>query len=141
MKNKNGFAVFEISIIIAPIFVITTVGWYVWTHKQTTTSVNVQPDFSSTRTLQENNGKVAIDFTKCTTDRRRFDASFGSTTIEVQGKNKNNCVLAYGGEVENPNWDGRLDTTCKVPINLGQKVFTKGQNGVDLSSIQQYCSN
>lgn len=140
-KTQNGFAVFEIIIILALVFVLGIVGWYAWSHMQTKTSVNIQPDFSAARTLQENNNKVVIDFSKCTPDKRRFDTSFGSTTIEIQGKNQNNCMLAYGGEVENPNWDGKLPTTCRVPADLGQKEFTIGQNGVDLSSIQKYCSS
>jgi prepilin-type N-terminal cleavage/methylation domain-containing protein len=144
-KNQDGFSIVEILLALIAIAVIASLGWFVWHKKHGQTqgtgmTVTTQPDFSDNRTLQESGNTVSIDFAKCTPDLRRFDVSFGSTTIEVKGKEGGSCHINYGGEVENPNWDGKLGTSCNVPSSIGVKQFTKGNEGVDLSSISQYCS-
>jgi hypothetical protein len=83
---------------------------------------------------------ISINFAACETERRRVDTSFGSTTYEVKGKKGVNCVLHYGGEVENPNSNGELPTQCMVPLTVGTAQFAKNEYGVDFSPIARYCS-
>lgn len=99
-----------------------------------------QPDNSQERTIQENNGIVTVNFGKCTLDIATIFVGFGSTLIEVRGKQGDKCLMYLGGEVENPSYDGRLGTRCEVPISIGKRGFNKSNYGVDFSSIQDYCS-
>lgn len=150
--NQKGFGHIGLLAIIVILAVIAVTGWLVFKSKhgsstastdqqRTTTGIAVtaKPDFSDDRTLQSSEDQVSIDFSKCTPDVSRFYVAFGSTTVEITGKDSNDCLLNYGGEVENPEWDGKLTTSCKVPMSLGVQKFKKGQNGVDLSAIQKYC--
>ena len=82
---------------------------------------------------------VYIDFSRCEKDNDRFFVAFGSTVISIEGLERNSCVLRYGGEVENPNWDGKLATLCRVPLTEGLGSFTETDYGVDMSSIDKYC--
>ena len=83
---------------------------------------------------------VMIDFERCTPSGRiNIPVALGSTTYEVIGKSRNGCVMKYGGEVENPSWDGFLDKTCVIPFSLGQRRFGQTQIGVDFSSLEPYC--
>lgn len=84
---------------------------------------------------------IAIDFGSCVPAQQRVDVAFGSTTYKITGMNGNNCVMLYGGEVEDPSWNGSLGTTCTVPASLGVQTFEKGNNGVDFSPIQAYCTD
>lgn len=84
---------------------------------------------------------VEIDFESCVTQRLRIDVTFGSTTFEIAGRTENGCLMKYGGEVENPNWDGFLDKTCIIPFNLGARRFKKTSTKVDFSSLEPYCSS
>lgn len=102
---------------------------------------NIKPDYSESRTISEDGGLVTVDFSQCTQDRRRIDVTFGSTTIAVEGKRGSVCRIYYGGEVENPDWDGSLPGTCDVPTSLGKVSFSKTSYSVDLSAIQEYCSD
>jgi hypothetical protein len=105
------------------------------------TTDNVKPDYSEHRTIKEMDDKVFVNFKQCTADRRTIFVSFGSTVIVIRGAEKNgSCSLKYGGEVENPKWNGDLPFDCTVPISLGSIAFPKTQYGVDFSSIQQYCT-
>lgn len=83
---------------------------------------------------------VVIDFEACLPERRRIDVTYGSTTFEIVGKTEGGCLMRYGGEVENPNWDGSLNRTCMIPFRLGRQRFKKSAVGVDFSSIELYCS-
>lgn len=127
-------------IIIASILLLLTivVGWFVWVHERAMDDEDAPLEASSS--LESQDDAVLIDFASCAPGMRRFDVAFGSTTIQIKGKEKDACVILYGGEVENPNWDGKLDTTCKVPVSLGQATFAKGSAGIDLSVIDEYCS-
>ncbi len=95
----------------------------------------------SDKAIIEGNGVVAIKFERCSRQRHTVYVGFGSTTIEVAGKDGQNCNLNYGGEIENPNWDGKLTTHCQVPINLGTLTFDTSNYGVDFSAIEKYCSS
>ncbi len=86
------------------------------------------------------NETFTIDFSACPNGRKSVTVAFGSTTYEVTGKKLSACEINYGGEVENPNWDGKLDTNCLVPISLGKIEFKTNQYGVDFSPIKNYCS-
>lgn len=93
----------------------------------------------SNPTIQKNGESVMFNFSLCKPEEKRFDVAFGSTTIQIVGKSDNLCVFKYGGEVENPKWDGKLDTTCEVPLNQGIATFNTTNTGIDFSSIKRYC--
>lgn len=93
----------------------------------------------SNPTIQKNGESVMFNFSLCKPEKKRFDVAFGSITIQIVGKSDNLCVFKYGGEVENPKWDGKLDTTCEVPLNQGIATFNTTNTGIDFSSIKRYC--
>ena len=93
----------------------------------------------SNPTIQKNGESVMFNFSLCKPEKKRFDVAFGSTTIQIVGKSDNLCVFKYGGEVENPNWDGKLDTACEVPLNQETATFNTTNTGIDFSSIKRYC--
>lgn len=82
---------------------------------------------------------LTVDFSVCQVGRKSVDVAFGSTTYEIIGKKSNTCEINYGGEVENPNWDGKLNTNCLVPTTLGKVKFGTTQYGVDFLPIKNYC--
>lgn len=82
---------------------------------------------------------IEINFNECQSDKKVIYVAFGSTTYEIVEKKGKNCLINYGGEIENPNWDGFLDTTCSVPAKLGIKKFNVTQTGVDFLPIKKYC--
>jgi|SRR3989344_5326612 len=93
----------------------------------------------SSQTIENNAETVTINFDVCSPQTHRIDAGFGSTTIEVIGKDGQMCSINYGGEVENPNWDGKLTNKCQVPTSLQTMTFDISNFGVDLSAIYKYC--
>lgn len=103
-------------------------------------SQDVNPDSSDSRSIQEEMDSVFINFSICTVDERQIYVGFGSTTIAVYGKNGNTCLMKYGGEIENPNWNGELPYTCNVPQTLGTISFPVNNYGVNFQTIDQYCS-
>src|SRR3989344_9026618 len=96
---------------------------------------NIKSDYSATRTIKQDDELITIDFSQCTQDRVRIDVGFGSTTIVIGGKKGSNCKVNYGGEIENPNWDGSLPVTCEIPVNIGKISFSKTNYGVNFSPI------
>jgi hypothetical protein len=82
---------------------------------------------------------VVLDFGQCQPGRARIDVAFGSVTFELKGRSGQFCLLDYGGEVEDPRWDGKLTTTCRVPTSLGKRQFPSHDEGVDLRQIESYC--
>jgi len=104
------------------------------------TKSDIKPDYSTTRTIKQEGELVTIDFNQCTQDKMRIDVGFGSTTIVIGGKKGSNCNINYGGEIENPNWDGSLPVTCEIPVNIGKISFSKTNYGVNFSPIENYCS-
>ena len=94
----------------------------------------------SNPTMQKNGNEIVINFSLCKPEKKRFDVAFGSTTIQILGITDKVCQLKYGGEVENPNWDGKLDTVCEVPTYLGVVGFQTNTTSIDFSAIKQYCT-
>lgn len=82
---------------------------------------------------------IEIDFGLCRPERRRVDLTYGSATYEIVGTNGDTCTMRYGKETENPSAGPALDKTCEVPTSLGARKFKKGDAGIDLSSVDQYC--
>lgn len=101
--------------------------------------VTTKPDYSKDRTIQHLGETVTVNFEKCTPDVASIGVPFGSTTIEIKGKEGAYCRMNTGGEVENPEWDGKLTTTCSLPVSLSTMTFGKTQYGVDFTQIQSYC--
>ena len=89
----------------------------------------------------ENDNDVTIDFNRCAPETKRIDVAFGSTTFEILGKSEKGCLMNYGGEIENPNWDGFLDKSCVIPFSLGKQRFGRTGMGVDFSSLASYCQS
>lgn len=118
--------------------IVVYVAWNLLDKKVGAPTVDIPQ--SQTDSLRVEGDEVVIDFATCVPGKSRVDVAFGSTTIQITSKEKDACMIMYGGEVENPNWDGKLDTTCRVPVSLGRATFAKGSTGVDLSAIGQYCS-
>ena len=84
---------------------------------------------------------TSINFTVCETAKEQIYLGLGSIVISIIGKEGQNCIMEYGGEIENPDWDGTLDHQCKVPMNIGTQVFENTDAEVDLTSLHQYCSS
>jgi hypothetical protein len=122
--------------------VVMAVGTAIWyLSHNSAAQIQIKPDYSTNRTIKDAGEHVTINFGQCRPDRRRIDVDFGSTIIVIIGPQKDgSCSLEYGGEVENPKWDGQLPFNCTVPQSLGSFAFRKSPYGVDLSSIQQYCT-
>jgi hypothetical protein len=81
----------------------------------------------------------SFDFrTRCSPGRFSFAGLFGHTDMEIVGARSGNCVINYGVESENPNWDGALDHRCVVPRQVWTFSYSD-QIGIDLSPIRQYC--
>ena len=91
-------------------------------------------------TIAETDAAVTVDFGACQPDSARIYGAQGSTTIQIAEKSGSDCLMDYGREVENPNWDGVLDVHCQVPVSLGKVSFNKNGVGIDLTQIDQYCS-
>lgn len=83
---------------------------------------------------------VEIDFAACEPKEERVYVPFGSTTYQIVGPTDEGCLMRYGGEVENPSWDGFLDKTCVIPTTLGRQAFPKTSTSVDFSSLDPYCT-
>jgi hypothetical protein len=75
-------------------------------------------------------------------EKGKDSAYFGSghTEFLVKGKNDGRCTFEYGTQIENPSWDGKLDTECSVPIDQVISL-TVGDQGIDFTQIKQYCSS
>jgi len=128
-----------ILIVLVVISSVMAGGTAIWYLSHNPPRNNVKLDYSRNRTIQDAGNSVTINFRQCTADQRRIYVDFGSTFIQVIGEQKDGCLLRYGGEVENPNWNGELPFICRVPQSLGSISFRKFDYGVDLSAIQQYC--
>lgn len=94
----------------------------------------------SAQPIDDRDVPVEIDVAACEPKQERVYVAFGSTTYQIVGPSRQGCVLLYGGEVENPSWDGFLNKTCVVPTSLGRYSFTKTKTGVDFSAIEKYCT-
>lgn len=83
---------------------------------------------------------LTIDFAQCKNCKEIIYVGFGSTTYEVtNAQDTNYCVISYKGEIEQPNGNDNLNTTCTVPRNIGIKTFNITNYGVDFSSLAVYC--
>lgn len=103
---------------------------------------HIQPNYNQApRPVQIYEGKITINFSSCNQDRIRIDIPFGSITIAVEGKKNDVCRLYYGGEVENPSWDGSLPVVCDVPTELGIVTFERDGFGFSFEQISQYCES
>ena len=90
-------------------------------------------------TIADENKTIVINFSECKPDTKVIYVAFGSTTYEILSKQENNCLMNYGGEVENPNWDGFLNMSCSIPVELEKQEFKVTDAGVDFSPINKYC--
>lgn len=96
-------------------------------------------DDISSPTLKKLEEALQINVGLCQPTEMTIAAPFGSTAVQAIGKKGGYCELRYSNEVENPSWDGELDTICMVPIDPKIKIFSITNYGVDFESISQYC--
>lgn len=82
---------------------------------------------------------VKLNVSTCLEGRDAVYFGLGHTEFLVEGLKDSMCVFKYGTEIENPNWDGELGTTCRVPV-LTVVSLTVGDDGINFSPITQYCS-
>lgn len=88
-----------------------------------------------------NSGSMTIDFSTCEKGGASVPFGLGSTSFVFSGINKGACNFHMGTEIEDPNWDGTLDTVCKVPPSEGIREFTVGSSGIDFDGlVEKYCS-
>lgn len=83
---------------------------------------------------------VELDVANCPDGRDAVYFGLGHTEFLIEGLKDSVCMFKYGTEVENPNWDGKLNTVCKVPANTAVSLTVNDQ-GVNFSPIRQYCSD
>ena len=112
--------------------------------KSTCTGLLEPPDLLKQDSIncnnKENEETLTINFSECKNCRENVYVGFGSTTYEMyKSGDENYCIMRFGGEIENPNWKGDLNTTCTVPKNIGTKTFKINNYGVDFSSLAVYC--
>lgn len=81
-----------------------------------------------------------LDVEKCPYGRDYVSFGFGHTEFEVEGRQGSNCVFSHGTEIENPSWDGSLDTNCVVPAETLVSLLVT-HNGINFSPIENYCSD
>ncbi|MBU0707962.1 hypothetical protein KKG41_06345 [Patescibacteria group bacterium] len=95
----------------------------------------------NTYTSSANSGdELKINFKSCKVKKRtRIDVALGSTTYEIDGIDNKKCLFNYGNEIEEPDWDGILDTSCQVPVSLGEIKFRVTDLGVNFNAIEDYC--
>jgi len=80
-----------------------------------------------------------IDFANCKPSIKTISFAMGSMTFHIMGKSNGECILRYGGEIENPHWDGYLDTLCAVSQKLGKATFKFNHMGFTMRKIKKYC--
>lgn len=100
----------------------------------------IKADDISNPTIKKLEDAVQLNFELCQNTQQTIAVAFGSTTVRVVGKKGSTCEMHYGGQVENPNWDGKLTNTCLVPIDQGTQRFPLTAYGINFESISQYCS-
>lgn len=105
-----------------------------------------------TENSSSNDSKIAIDFGACTPCKGSEGFNLGSFHYRIEGKSENICKFRFGTEVENPNWNGRLNNYCEVPISTGLSIFEENKSetsktgliisleiGYNMEKISQYC--
>lgn len=96
--------------------------------------------------------KITVDFGTCTPCKGSEGFNLGSFHYRIEGKSENVCKFRYAMEVENPNWNGRLNNYCEVPISMGLSTFKENKSetsksglivslgiGYNMEKISQYC--
>jgi hypothetical protein len=88
-----------------------------------------------------NASSVKIDFAACAPGQVTVAFASGSTRFDFTGKSGDTCIFLMGTEIENPNADRALDTTCNVPTSEGERTFSVSQNGIDFAGLSdKYCT-
>lgn len=137
--RRKGFTLILVIIIIVLVEIVSV--YYYRTKKENVSVNNLEriQDDSITRCLEKIGDKVSIDFENCKQCKDVEYVGFGSTHLELIGMLNGKCQMNWGGEIENPNWDGKLVNHCLIPSNLGKLEFDVSNYGVNFSSINKYC--
>ena len=84
---------------------------------------------------------ITIDYSKCSKGSYTVYLGFGSTHFAFEGVKNDKCIFYYGGEIENPLWDGALPFRCSVSTSLGKKDYAVGDFSIQMEALDPYCSN
>jgi hypothetical protein len=80
-----------------------------------------------------------LDVARCKAGRDSIYFGFGSSHFRIKGIVYNKCVFVYGTEIENPRWDGELNTYCEVPIN-SKITYNENIRGIiKFNGLDEYC--
>jgi len=115
-------------------------------HRSSTGFSEVDPAISSFVTGGNRNDSfgsyspLVLNVSTCEKGRDSAYYGLGHAEFLSEGKTKDACVFKYGSEVENPNWDGKLRTSCSVPTGQDIKLAI-ADGGIDFTPIKQYCYN
>jgi hypothetical protein len=96
-------------------------------------------------TTGNNNGSsggyspLILNVSECQLGRDAVYFGLGHTEFLVLSKSDNKCIFEHGTEIENPNWDGELDTSCSVP-STQNITLVAGDQGINFRPIEQYCT-
>ena len=82
---------------------------------------------------------IVIDFSKCTRGSDTVYFGLGSAHFAFEGIEGGRCIFYYGGEIENPNWNGSLPFMCKVPTRLNKETYSVKDDGILLEKLEKYC--
>jgi len=83
---------------------------------------------------------ITIDFAKCSRGSDRVLFGLGSTHFAFEGIKNADCIFYYGGEIENPNWDGFLSHKCSVPTSLNEQTYSVTNYGIEMETLKPYCT-
>ena len=106
----------------------------------TTGDLTVCESIQDTELKENCKNQVMIDFSSCEAAEETVFVAFGSTVYNIIGIENEKCIMEFGGEVEDPSWDGSMSYRCMVPKSLGTQIFFKTNYGVDFSGIIEYCT-
>jgi hypothetical protein len=152
--SQKGFGALGIILLIAILVATGAVGYLVYRERQSdrdhpmaATGASPKRGFINGTTtalkIKPNRGQataVEFDFNECSRGSEDVAFGFGSTSFAFEGIVNGSCNFYLGTEIENPRWDGALDTKCEVPININTKEFPVTANGIQFGDfIAQYC--
>lgn len=122
------------------IFIVSGCSYKLTDQENVSFQKNIETnEINKTIVIQEvdlDNKKVSINFEKCQKVKSGVSFGFGSTQIEVVGKKDNSCLIKFGTEIEmsSVSW-----INCTVPISEGNIIFSVGNFGINITSIDKYC--
>ena len=125
--------VITLAIIIVVLFIVLII--VVATNNEKNSTSNTDGNLAA---FSQSDSEVVIDFSACP-ETGFAKITTGSDALELMGQDGDNCLMRYGADPDDPNWDGSYERTCEIPISLGQVTFSKQDGEVDYRQIRKYC--